>query len=400
MDERAFQFRVGVVMLAAMVITVILVMLFGNLPTLWSKEYTIFLQFSEAPGIRHGTPVRKSGVRIGRVTGVQLQPDGVLVTAMLDAEFPIDRNETCFIRSASLLGDAELEFALRDNTRAHTVIADGEFINETKVESDPMADWTELKTDLSGAARAITDAGDRVAMLSNDFGTAARSFDQLSRNMTQLIDENEEGVRTANQNLNELINRLNRVTRPIDRMLDDPDFEDQVEAMFEAAPIVLQDTLRIVSNIEAVTADMKTMTGAARKVAPEMIATINNSADQLDELLTQLVHLSRKLNDPKGNVGKFVGSSDLYDKINRTATTIDELVWQLRPIVSDVRVFTDKIARDPRQLGIKGALDKRQTGTKHLNAMPAAPGKSGMPAGPVYVLPQMGVGETPGFELR
>ena len=31
----------------------------------------------------------------------------------------------------------------------------------------------------------------------------------------------------------------------------------------------------------------------------------------------------------------------------------------MKPILDDVRVFSDKIARDPRQLGLKGALDRR-----------------------------------------
>ena len=31
--------------------------------------------------------------------------------------------------------------------------------------------------------------------------------------------------------------------------------------------------------------------------------------------------------------------------------------------MNDIRIFSDKIARDPRQLGLKGALDKRPLGT-------------------------------------
>ena len=35
----------------------------------------------------------------------------------------------------------------------------------------------------------------------------------------------------------------------------------------------------------------------------------------------------------------------------------------MKPVVSDIRIFSDKIARDPRQLGLKGAIDKRPIGT-------------------------------------
>ena len=35
---------------------------------------------------------------------------------------------------------------------------------------------------------------------------------------------------------------------------------------------------------------------------------------------------------------------------------------KVRPILDDVRIFSDKIARDPRQLGVKGALSKTPSG--------------------------------------
>ena len=69
MDERVLQFRVGVVVVAAASITVILVMLFGALPNL-RPHYTLHIRFAEAPGVTVDTPVRKSGVQIGRVSKV------------------------------------------------------------------------------------------------------------------------------------------------------------------------------------------------------------------------------------------------------------------------------------------------------------------------------------------
>jgi phospholipid/cholesterol/gamma-HCH transport system substrate-binding protein len=39
--------------------------------------------------------------------------------------------------------------------------------------------------------------------------------------------------------------------------------------------------------------------------------------------------------------------------------------------MNDIRVFSDKIARDPRQLGLKGALDKRPLGAGTKQALPS-----------------------------
>ena len=38
----------------------------------------------------------------------------------------------------------------------------------------------------------------------------------------------------------------------------------------------------------------------------------------------------------------------------------------MRPIMDDARVIASKIAHDPGRIGVKGALDRRQSGSKHL----------------------------------
>ncbi len=53
----------------------------------------------------------------------------------------------------------------------------------------------------------------------------------------------------------------------------------------------------------------------------------------------------------------------LYENLNRTVTNVEELSRQLRPIVNDVRVFTDQLARHPEKIGVRGALE-RSDGTK------------------------------------
>jgi phospholipid/cholesterol/gamma-HCH transport system substrate-binding protein len=58
-----------------------------------------------------------------------------------------------------------------------------------------------------------------------------------------------------------------------------------------------------------------------------------------------------------------VTNPELYQHINRAAKNIDEVSRQLKPIVDDARVFSDKIARHPEMLGVRGAVQK-STGIK------------------------------------
>src|SRR5210317_2224493 len=107
MDDRIIQFRVGVLVVATCIITAILIVLFGELPRLASKQYTITVAFETAPGVTVDTPVLKSGILIGRVSDVKLREvDGVEVTLRIDGQQRLRQNEVCRISTGNvLLGD-------------------------------------------------------------------------------------------------------------------------------------------------------------------------------------------------------------------------------------------------------------------------------------------------------
>ena len=54
---------------------------------------------------------------------------------------------------------------------------------------------------------------------------------------------------------------------------------------------------------------------------------------------------------------------ELYQHVNHLAKNLDELSRELKPIIDNVAVFTDKIARHPGDLGVRGAL-KKDSGLK------------------------------------
>jgi len=86
MDERVMQFRVGVVFLATFLITAILLGMFGKLPTMMGRNYTLQVRFDYAGGVTKGTPVRKSGVLIGKVSNVRLTDHDSKVLVSIDIQ--------------------------------------------------------------------------------------------------------------------------------------------------------------------------------------------------------------------------------------------------------------------------------------------------------------------------
>lgn len=110
MDERVLHFRVGVMVMATVMITLALIMAFGGFSWLFVKTRVIQVRFSEAPGLAVGTPVRKSGVRIGEVVGVEFTADDeVLATLRINAKYTLHHDEVCHLKT-TLFGDTSLEF--------------------------------------------------------------------------------------------------------------------------------------------------------------------------------------------------------------------------------------------------------------------------------------------------
>ena len=167
MEERVLQFRVGVLVAATVIIAVILIVIFEDLPQGLGGRKTVYIHFPSAPGVTVNTPVRKSGILVGRVTAVDLQDDGgVLITARLNADKKIKTNEICRIGTGNFLGDAMLEFVNDGNAPiSQQTLEDGAYLegvvskDAISMMSDAMQVFTTLSTDLQVALSSVEEAG-------------------------------------------------------------------------------------------------------------------------------------------------------------------------------------------------------------------------------------------------
>lgn len=112
MAERSLRLRLGLFVAAALGVLSLLVVLFGGTPTLFSNRATYTVVFPEAPGIAPGTPVRKSGVRIGEVTKLDLDEatGQVRVNVEVDPVHAPRTGEDAVITRGLLSGDTALDF--------------------------------------------------------------------------------------------------------------------------------------------------------------------------------------------------------------------------------------------------------------------------------------------------
>jgi phospholipid/cholesterol/gamma-HCH transport system substrate-binding protein len=370
MDERVLQFRIGVVVVASAIIAVILVMLFGAWPSVWEKRYEIHVKFPEAPGISVDTPVRKSGVLIGRVSNVKLQDEGgVLVSMRIFDQFKLRRSETCRIGTGSLLGDAVVEFVPsgkdeRKDRTAGELLADGEYMSDGVVAGNPLRALVNLEGSVSSAFRSLEGAGKEVS--------------QLAHSMNQTVGGSDDQIKRIMQKTEVALDHFDKTMGSVERILSDPELADQLKRTLRDIPDFVDETRQTMAAARTTMDNFREMSDKAKtnldhlekftkplgEQGPQLVANVAESTRNLNDLLEQFVAFSEALNSGQGTLGKLVRDDEVYQQIQRVVGNVEEITRRARPIVEDVRIFTDKIARDPRQLGIKGALDQRPGGFK------------------------------------
>lgn len=382
MDERVLRFRVGVVVLAAALITCILIMLLGEGQSIFQRRYTIYLRFPQAPGVTVDTPVRKDGVLIGRVSDVKLLDEGgVLLKVWIDSRYTLRRSEVPRISTSSLLGDAVVEFVPRGQPQSSSrlrpavttaaasepiapseVIQEGDLIADGIVASDPLRVLMNLERNMQGTIDSMGQAADEVA--------------QLARSLNNTLNSNQGQFQRIIEKSELALDTLRTTMTTVDSLLGDREMQETIKRSLQGLPqlfddirVTMTDAQKTLAGFERVSSkaeqnldNLEAFTRPLASRGESLVSNIDRTISNLDEVLAQMVQFSRAMNSGEGTLGRLVRDDELYDRLELATSNIEDATRRIRPILDDVRVFTDKIATDPRQLGVKGALDRRPLG--------------------------------------
>jgi len=360
MDDRSIQFRLGVfvVIVTTIVVTVVLMILFGEAPI--GRQKTVFIRFEATPGVTRETPIRKSGILVGRVKNVELKPYGVLVTASIGNEHEIMTSDVCRITTDNLFGDAVLEFVKGEVVgQTPRPLREGDFLSGMVANNplDVLQVVVNLEEDMVRALASIQTAGEQVG--------------QVAENLNVLVTNNQDQFNRILGQTEKALGRFETAMVSVNQIVSDEDLTVALQEALEDVPRLLNDAAALLQGLNRVAAEAETNLANLRGLTEplgdqggQIVKKLDTSASRLDELLQQLVTFSQSLNDSEGSLGQFVNNPDLYQRLNRAAANIEHVTDRLEPIVNDARVAIDKVARNPRMLGVQGALQRRTSGIK------------------------------------
>jgi phospholipid/cholesterol/gamma-HCH transport system substrate-binding protein len=287
----------------------------------------------------------------------------VLLKLRLDKDKPVRMNEYPRISTGSLVtGDAVVEFVLDENNPKNDLLKDQDFLPDGVVVHDPFEVLINLEGRMADAFTSIEDTATKASRILDNLqwlGTDKGRIDQIVMKTESALDSFSRAMTSIDQVLGD-----EAIRKQLSQALED------LPSVFREAKQTLEDTRKALAGFESVTRradanleNLEQFTKPLSEHGDRIIASVEGSAANLDALLEQLVHLVRGVNEGQGTVGRLVHDEEVYLQIKDTIKNIDEVSRKLQPILNDVRVFTDKIARDPRQLGVKGALDRRPSGS-------------------------------------
>jgi phospholipid/cholesterol/gamma-HCH transport system substrate-binding protein len=360
------RFRVGLVVLVALVFVMFGVLMVGKRAHLFTSKLPYQTQFESAAGLVSGNPVRLNGVTVGNVLQVNLSPDPADQTVRVVYE--VDRKiaprlrtgTTAAIKTIGLLGDKYVE--LVGGKADEPVVEPGGTIKAAAGGGldDILKGSGDLLTDLSAIARSLKNILGRTeegkGFIGELFAPGSEQGGRLSNNLNGTL-----------TNLNAVLGKINRGEGLAGKLLADERYGDQVGRSLQAAVTSLRNVFGKIEDgmnkgtgaIPALLTDpegkkkiydlvdrLSATAGALASVAENLksgkgaLPTLLHDerfgrefTGNLRDLSRRLDSIARKLDGGQGTVGKLINDPAIFDAAHHLVVGIDEsalLRWLIK----------------------------------------------------------------------
>jgi phospholipid/cholesterol/gamma-HCH transport system substrate-binding protein len=353
MSERQLELRVGLFVIVALVATVAMVFEFGEIQSYMRPKYTISIRFRNAPGIAISTPIRRNGVLIGSVTNVQFDDKngGLIVKAAIKQGVRLWPDGRVRLVS-SLLGDSAIEFLPGHSDRA---LKEGDTV-EAESSIDPLNVVGRMEQNVTAAIES--------------FQETSREWQMVAHNLNHFLDSNQGNLHMVIARASDALTQVARTLQTMDQMLEDttrlvadPETQRSLKRMLATLPVLTAETEKTVVAVRGTVQRMdenlrnlNAVTGPLSKRGVTLATHLENTLQNVEILSDQLAQFAKLVNSDDGTIRKLAADPTLYVNLSRSAESAAILLRNLEPIVRDLRVFSDKVARHPEMLGVSGAI--------------------------------------------
>lgn len=368
-SPKARAFRVGLVILAAVLVLAAGIFLIGDKNNLFTTKNEYYVDFNSVSGLKPGSPVELNGVGVGTVQRVDLPENPwkrqIRVWLEIDSRYasrirgpedlslrvPNQPGSTARIKTLGLLGDKFIE--INSGSPGYAIIPSGGRI--------PAAQPTNVDALIASGE----DVMDNVVEISSSLNKILDRMERGEGILGQLTKDTPDSKRLqeslvgTSESLQRIASTIEHGEGPIPRMLNDKALADQLarslgrfEGLLAQAqegqgllPALLNDpaaknqfneTLaslnKVAQDLQRFTADLETSDALLpRLVKDEEYG--REVAEQVRQFVQRLNEISAKISEGEGSASKLINDPQIYDAVNDVIIGVNEsriLRWLIR----------------------------------------------------------------------
>jgi phospholipid/cholesterol/gamma-HCH transport system substrate-binding protein len=248
----------------------------GFVDSVLGRGYTVHVTLPDSGGLFEGSEATYRGVKIGKVTRMAVDADGLRVDVRLKDDARVPADSAVFVHNLSAVGEQYLSF--EPDSRAGPMLKDGDTVHGTK-DSLPVGEDV-LLTDLSRFVTSLDgpELGNVVRELGSMFRDNAQPLRTMVDSATKFIDE----ARANEPETVALLNTADTVLRT-------------QQANAANIQSFSEDLAALTGTLSKSDANLRTVLAQAGPAADELVLLVKTLRRQLPPLLTYLTNVSKVL---------------------------------------------------------------------------------------------------------
>jgi phospholipid/cholesterol/gamma-HCH transport system substrate-binding protein len=306
--------KVGVVITLALLTLFVTVFFAGNIQNLFSPKIQIKAEIKDIRGLRKGAPVWISGIEVGSVKNIDLNPEhGTLVAMLINkgaAKF-IKKDSKASVLTMGLLGDKYIE------------ISDGSAQAEPIKPGDMIQGTTQLE--IQDIVNASSESIQKVTGFMDKFGS--------------FIEKIEKGEGTIAKFLTDpsIYDNLRDTTKTLSMILKDFKESEGTMKLLMKDPSLYNKLLSTTSSLEEFSRKLNKGQGTLKRLAedPQLYENLDTASKQLSLIL-------KRIDSGEGVAGSLVKDKELDREMKDTLTELKTSVTEFKELIRDVREHPKK----------------------------------------------------------
>ncbi len=306
--------RVGIVVTLAVILILLTVFFAGGIENIFVPKVDIRAQIKDVRGLRKGAPVWVSGIEIGFVKGMSLNPEyGTLVTMAInrDALEYIRKNSTANIITMGLLGDKYIE--LSNGTLEAGALSPGGTI---KGRAQP-----DIKDLVDASTGSLEKATEFIDKLGNFIGEIQKGKGVAAKLITDPALYND--LKETTSNLSKIVKDFRKSQGTVKMLMEDPSLYNKMASAS--------------LSLEAFSKKMNEGTGTLGKLMedPTLYDNLNRASKQLNSVMEEI-------DSGKGAASALIKDKALAGELRETITGLRETVEELKTLTRDIKANPKK----------------------------------------------------------